>query len=198
MPVNSAIQGIGLSDWEGYASRVASIFSYHNTFFHAEPRLDITDPPTELLGTLDFIISTDVFEHVAPPVNRAFEGAFRLLKPGGGLVLTVPFTKDAETVEHFPTLNEFQLLHSHAGYRILNRRRDGTYEMFDHLVFHGGPGETLEMRVFCESDVITHLQRAGFKNIIVRREHDRRVGVIHREDWSLPITAIKPSNPAHL
>jgi hypothetical protein len=48
-------------------------------------------------------------------------------------------------VEHFPTLNEFQLLHSDAGYRVLNRRRDGTYEVFDNLVFHSGPGETLAL-----------------------------------------------------
>jgi hypothetical protein len=68
-------------------------FSYRNTFFHTEPLIDIIDPPTELLGTLDSVISTDVFEHVVPPVERAFEGAFRLLKPGSALVLTVPFTK---------------------------------------------------------------------------------------------------------
>ena len=194
MSANPSIQGIGLSDWEGYSGDVARLFSYRNTFFHTEPRVDITDPPRDLLGTLDFLISTDVFEHVPPPVDRAFAGAFALLKPGGALVLSVPFHKAAATVEHFPTLNDFQLLRFGEDYYLMNQRRDGTYEMFDRLVFHGGPGETLEMRFFSESDLIAHLARAGFEKIVVHRENDPLSGIIHHhERCSVPITAIKPA-----
>jgi SAM-dependent methyltransferase len=194
MPADRSIQGIGLSDWEGYSDGLARLFSYRNTFFHTEPRVDITDPPRELLGALDFLISTDVFEHVPPPVDRAFAGAFALLKPGGVLVLSVPFHKAAATVEHFPALNDFQLLRFGEDYYLMNQRRDGTYEMFDKLVFHGGPGETLEMRFFSEADLMAYLARAGFEKIVVHREDDPLSGVIHHhERCSVPITAVKPA-----
>jgi hypothetical protein len=40
-------------------------------------------------------------------------------------------------------LNDFQLLRCDEEYYLLNQRRAGTYEMFDKLVFHGGPGAAL-------------------------------------------------------
>jgi len=38
---NKAITGIGLSDAEAYAKPLSHKFSYANTFYHMEPRLDI-------------------------------------------------------------------------------------------------------------------------------------------------------------
>ena len=61
---------------------------------------------SEQYGTYDFILSSDVFEHVAPPVERAFEEAFRLLKPNGFLCITVPSVAD-DTVEYYPDLHEY-------------------------------------------------------------------------------------------
>src|SRR5262249_32352732 len=161
------------------------LFSYRNTFYDAEPRLDITNPPEQLLGTLDFLIASDVFEHVLPPVDPAFSGAFALLKPGGSLIFSVPYTRDAATAEHFPDLGEFKLLNFGGEYCLLNRRADGSLEVRDGLVFHGGPGHTLEMRIFCESDVLERLRRAGFSEVTVHREDEAATGVIHAQDWSL-------------
>jgi SAM-dependent methyltransferase len=192
LAVDRSISGAGLSDWDGYATKLASLFTYTNTFFHAEPMLDITDPPANLFSALDFVISSDVFEHVAPPVDRAFTGAFNLLKPGGAFIFTVPYGKADNTAEHFPHLNDFEVLEFGPDYYLVNRRSDGEYEVFDDLVFHGGGGQTLEMRVFCEADVLRRLQRSGFEEIFIHRENDPAVGVVHREDWSLPITAVKP------
>ena len=48
-------------------------------FLHKEPRLDITSVDASLHGQFDFIISTEVFEHVAAPVSRAFENARDML-----------------------------------------------------------------------------------------------------------------------
>jgi len=192
MPINWRIHGLGLSDWATYADRLARRFSYRNTFFDAEPQLDITDPPPELFNTLDFLIASDVFEHVAPPVDAAFAGAFRLLKPGGKLIFSVPYTIDATTIEHFPTLAEFEILRFGEEHYLLNRRRDSSYELFDKLVFHGGPGQTLEMRIFCEADVVAHLQQTGFGQVVIHREDDPAVGVVHAQGWSLPMTAVRP------
>ena len=98
-PDRTDLRGIGLSDDWRYAEKLPSKLSYRNTFYHREPRLDLTDPPEELVGTLDFLIASDVLEHVAPPVERAFENAFRLLKPAGVFILTVPDAPDTSTLQ---------------------------------------------------------------------------------------------------
>ena len=103
-PTRPDIIGLGMSDWDGYASVLAQKFSYQNTYYHQEPRLDIRDIDPKLEGTMDFVISSDVFEHVPPPVSMAFENARRLLKPNGILVFSTPYSKETETVEHFPEL----------------------------------------------------------------------------------------------
>ena len=192
MAPDPSIRGIGLSDWNEYAARLGDLFSYRNTFFDTEPRLDITAPPAELLGKLDFLIASDVFEHVPRPVERAFAGAFELLKPGGTLILTVPYTTNPETIEHFPELHDPQVLDFGAEFYLVDRRRDGSFPVFDKLVFHGGPGQTMEMRIFCKTDLLTQLERAGFGEIAIRSEDDPEWGVIQPVAWSLPVTAVKP------
>jgi SAM-dependent methyltransferase len=184
--------GIDMSGAATYADRLADKLGYTNTFLHKPPKLDITVPDDNWLGRCDFVISSDVFEHVAPPVGRAFDNVLRLLKPGGVFVLTVPYAKDGETVEHFPELHDYQLA-GQPGQRVLvNTTADGRMQRFDQLVFHGGEGETLEMRVFSESGVLGELQRAGFSDIRVHREPCPEYGIPWLQDWSLPITARRP------
>ena len=103
-PVHPDMRGLGMTDWEGYANRLAEKFSYQNTYYHQEPRLDISavEIPAHHLAN-DFIISSEVFEHVVPPVSRAFENVSKMLKPGGLFILTVPYTNKKETIEHFPS-----------------------------------------------------------------------------------------------
>src|SRR3954470_7760120 len=72
-PHRPDIRGIGMTDWDGYAIPLAKKLGYTNSYYHTEPRLDIVGPPRELDGTLDFLISSEVFEHIPPPVSIAFE-----------------------------------------------------------------------------------------------------------------------------
>ena len=100
-PKNKDIKGFGLSDDLLYAIPLAKKFDYANTFYDREPYFDMTASHPEQYGTYDFILSSDVFEHVAPPVERCFDEAFRLLKPNGFLCITVPSTPaDVETAEY--------------------------------------------------------------------------------------------------
>lgn len=66
-PENKAIRGIGMTEWAGYASLLSKKYSFLETYFHAEPRLDIMDPSTFSYRDLDFIICSEVLEHVLAP-----------------------------------------------------------------------------------------------------------------------------------
>jgi len=191
-PQQRTVRGIGLSDPENYASGLRQKFDYRNTFFHTEPFLDIGgELARQDVESVDFLISSEVFEHVAPPVGVAFANSFRLLKPGGLLILTVPYGRQPETVEHFPELYEFSISHANGEYLLTNRTREGVVQTFDRLVFHGGPGTTLEMRIFAETDLIRHLTAAGFSDIRIHHESVLEYGIYWPEPWSRPISARK-------
>ena len=64
---------------------------------------------------------------------------------------------------------------------------------FDNLVFHGGAGETLEMRVFSEAGVLEELRHAGFEDIRIRAEPHPDFGIRWEYGWSLPISARRPA-----
>ncbi|GAB2503084.1 class I SAM-dependent methyltransferase [Lysobacter humi (ex Lee et al. 2017)] len=177
-PVRPDIYGLGLSDWAVYAKPLARRFAYLNTFYHTAPRLDITAVPDELAGSADFLIATDVFEHVLAPVSRAFEGARRLLRPGGAFIFSVPFVPgDGDAVEHFPMLHDFRIECEAGEYRLVNTRSDGVVESFGDLVFHGGPGSTLEMRLFSRGSLVREFQRAGFSQVTFHAEAEPRWGI---------------------
>ena len=189
-PARPDIRGVGMTDWVGYAKTLAEKFSYQNTYYDQEPRLDISamQIPMHLLGN-DFIISSEVFEHVVPPVSRAFENVAKMLKPAGLFILTVPYTNGKETIEHFPDLYDFTIVKDHESFVLKNKTKDGTIQEFRNLVFHGGPGSTLEMRAFSENAIVQHLKNAGFHAIKIHREPDFPHGVWWPEPWALPISA---------
>jgi SAM-dependent methyltransferase len=196
IPERRDIKGLGMTDWEDYAPKLAEKFDYRNTFYHKEPKLDISD--AELAGNLidssDFIISSDVFEHVVPPISRAFKNAWKILRPGGVFILTVPYAPVPKTIEHFPDLNDFTLIEKDNSYVLRNVTESGAIQEFEQLVFHGGPGSVLEMRVFGEEDLLQHLRDAGFEDTKVYRTPDFLHGVWWPESWSLPISARKATS----
>lgn len=183
------IRGLGLSDAEAYARPLARKFAYENTYFHKAPRLDITalDPARE--GRYDFLIASDVFEHVVPPVARAFANARRLLKPGGKFIFTVPFEHEGEPIEHFPDLHDWTLAEVAGRFTLTNVTRDGRRQSFADLVFHGGPGSTLEMRVFSRSSVARAFADAGFAQVRFANDTYLPFGIHWPEPWSVPIVA---------
>jgi SAM-dependent methyltransferase len=190
-PVLKGVRGIGMSDSPQLAERLAEKLDYTNTFYHQAPRFDVTNPDPQDFGRYDFILTSEVMEHVPPPVERAFENLFRLLKPDGLLIMTTPYTLGGRTKEHFPELHEFTLTSLGEKTVLVNRRRDGYIEVFEDLVFHGGPGSTVEMRVFTEESLRANLLEAGFSSVRVASENVPEFGIEHAETWSLPIVARK-------
>jgi SAM-dependent methyltransferase len=183
------IRGVGISDDPRYAQPLAAVFDYENTQFHEEPRLDITAVPPERVGSYDFVVASEVFEHVVTPVDRAFRGARALLKPGGVLVFTVPFSLDDDTVEHFPDLHDWRLEESAGRWRLHNVTADGRAQSFDDLIFHGGPGSTLEMRLFSRTGLERAFLDAGFGRVRIAADPCPRFGIEWREPWSVPMVA---------
>lgn len=192
-PARPDLIGLGLTDWEGYAAPLAGTLGYTNTYLHQAPQLDITAVDRGRAGSLDFLIASDVFEHVEPPAAVAFDNARLLLRPGGVLLFTVPYLPSSaatETKEHFPDLYQYRLVRQPDGAMILeNTTREGAVTVYQDLVFHGGDGFTLEMRVFAEEALVKEFHRAGFRTVTIYHEPNFTHGIYHAEAWSLPIAA---------
>ncbi len=186
-PVRRDIVGVGLSDALVYANPLAEKLSYTNTFYDTAPRLDITDPEWGSMRPLDFLIASDVFEHVAPPVEAAFRNARRLLKRGGTFVFSVPYGL-GETTEHFPGLHEFRLEKDGERFVLVNRTVAGVVERHDDLVFHGGPGSTLEMRVFGLRHLYRLFRASGFTGPCLLDAQVPEFGIGHSDEvFSIPM-----------
>jgi SAM-dependent methyltransferase len=192
-PRRPQLSGMGMSCWNGYAAPLSRLTGFRNTFYHQEPRLDITHIEDTDLRSLDFIISSDVFEHIEPPVDRAFSNVRKLLDDDGVFVFSAPFVapgeKDVPTVEHYPDLFDYEIIKNNDTFVLKNTTKDGRVQRFDHLVFHGGPGTTLEMRLFSESSVIAALVNAGFSDISIYTGADLAHGIYWRDQCSIPIAA---------
>jgi SAM-dependent methyltransferase len=183
------IAGLGLSDAHAYSVPLSTIFDYENTYYHAEPRLDIGDIAGDRIGRYDFLIASDVFEHVTPPVSRAFTNARRLLRTGGKFIFTVPFTLEDQTREHYPDLHEWSVDETDGHWTLTNHTVDGRIETFRDLVFHGGPGSTLEMRLFSRAALEDEFRQAGFARVRIADEAYLPFGIHWPEPWSVPMVA---------
>jgi SAM-dependent methyltransferase len=165
---------IGMSDNILLGNRLSDIFNYTNTYYHMEPKLDIYDCENHY-DKYDFMISSDVFEHINPypGLDIAFKNLYRMLKDDGFIIFSVPFVYNETTIEHYPNLYNYKIVYEVDGngkdgkgeYILYNRTLDGKYETFRNLIFHGGPGSTLELRLFCQKDLIDRFTNAGFRKI---------------------------------
>ena len=191
LPRIKSLRGLGISDSDSYARLLEEKLGYRNTFFHREPRLDISSVPDSECGRYDFVLSSEVFEHVAPPVETAFQNIARMLRPNGVLVFTVPYSLNPSTEEHFPDLHEYNVTRLGDRQVLVNRTPDGRIQVFEELIFHGGEGSTLEMRVFSEADLRGLIQRAGFSSVHIHSEEYPEFGIVRSGFCSLPIVARK-------
>lgn len=196
LPRRPGLRGIGLTDWPGYADVFAERFDYTNTALHQEPRLDLLDPGAAPFRDLDFLIASDVFEHVDPPVSRAFENALGLLRPGGLLLLTVPYRPRPDTQEHFPELFDYRLVERDDALVLVNTTRDGREQVFERLTFHGGYGHTLELRLFGRGALRRDLEAAGFETVTFHERPCFAHGVWWPGGLSYPVTARRPAPPS--
>jgi SAM-dependent methyltransferase len=109
-PVSKNVDCIGMSDSDNYAIPLSAKLNYTNTFYHKIPKLDIANIASDSVYCADVIISTDVFEHVPPPVQIAFDNIYKLLKNNGICIFSVPYKIHGDTDEHFKELFNYKIL----------------------------------------------------------------------------------------
>ncbi|MFZ1075874.1 MAG: methyltransferase domain-containing protein [Nitrosotalea sp.] len=96
-PINKSIKILETSGYRSYPKYLTEKFDYYNPKFSDDPKL-LDENPKEFADVenlqyekdfFDYVISSDVFEHVRRD-NVAFENIYNVLKPGGLFVLTAP------------------------------------------------------------------------------------------------------------
>lgn len=188
----SRSRGIGLSCSSSYAPYLEEKFEYTNTFFDREPQLDINNPSN--YDNLDFVISSDVFEHTCPPAIAAFQGSNRILKRKGLLFLTVPYNFNEHTIEHYPECTGYRKIDLENGRKAVELRlRDGPTILDKNPVWHGGQGNTLEMRSYCRKHLLECLKDSSFEILEEFPYGVPSFGIVTKmhENWALPIVARK-------
>jgi len=170
-------RGIALSDEEGVVKRLARSLNYENTYYHKEPLLDLRNIDGNQKESLDYIVCSEVLEHIVQPIEDATRNIFHLLKKGGFAIITVPYNtggpQDGPTIEHFPDLYDFDIFrsgnHEQRGVQdsqvLVNITKDGERQEFADLAFHGGEGVNLEMRQFTKKSLTDLLLESGFSRV---------------------------------
>ena len=114
------------------------------------------------------------------------------MKKGGSLIFSVPYTLENEKIqEHFDGLHDFKILNDGDEYYLENIDKNGLKRVYRDLIFHGGSGTTLEMRVFALSELIQNLKDAGVSKIEILSEPLIEMGIYWKDPWSIPILAKK-------
>jgi SAM-dependent methyltransferase len=190
-PILKSVRGLGLSDSTVYSAGLERHFTYTNTFYDRDPCFDLARPDEKEFGNYDFVICSDVLEHVPAPVERAFATLARLLKPSGALILTVPYSLDVGSVEHFPEMAASGLAEVDGRTVLVGRSGSGEFRVFDQLRFHGGSGATLERRIFSEASIRAGLAAAGLPMVRFDAAGNRGFGVVFDGPCSLPVIAAR-------
>jgi SAM-dependent methyltransferase len=113
---------------------------------------DLTDLPVAD-GTFDLVLCSHVFEHI-PDDAKAMSEIARILRPGGALILQVPYSDDMEQTDEDPTVTDPQ-------------ERERRWGQFDHVRYYG-------------RDIRDRLERAGFDVKMVRVSSVLDPGEMHR------------------
>jgi hypothetical protein len=93
--------------------------------------------------------------------------------------------------EHFPDLHEYRVAPLGDAAVLINRRRDGSLEIREDLTFHGGGGDTLEMRRFGVAGVRASALAAGFREVHFWNDNVPELGILFDADVSQPFLARK-------
>lgn len=97
---------------------------------------------------------------------------------GGILVLSVPYDKTlTQCKEHYPNCKSYKVLNENGHTKVIIEYENYTSEATSPC-FHGGPGNTLEMRIFSLSELVDFIQSIGFA-VEIYENDVREFGIIY-------------------
>jgi SAM-dependent methyltransferase len=126
--------GCGKKPYAAYLSNVTSYIGLDMPFsMHGHSDIDVFGTGLDLpfaAGSFDNILCTEVLEHTAQPVV-ALREMYRVVKPGGSLLLTVPFSEQLheEPYDFYRfTIHGIRTLLNSSGWQIIRiHKRGGTF-----------------------------------------------------------------------
>lgn len=107
-------------------------------------------------NSFDICTCTEVFEHV-PDDIKGFHEIYRVIKPGGLFLFTVPLSNHTRTIERASLDDEGKLIYIEKP------------EYHDDLI--RGPGSVLCFRNY-GVDIVERLEMAGFKKVVIMSSQD--------------------------
>lgn len=167
-----SLRGIGISDDIKIASKLVSKFSYVNTYYHQAPKLNLCSVDEQWLESSQFVICSDVLEHVPAPAETALRGLHSILQPGGVAVISVPYKPEGVTDEFYPELDRYEVIDSN----VVWHDNSGTKHVDSSPEFHGGAGQTLAFRLWSLPGLLEALMNCGFSHVSVMK-CDENLGV---------------------
>jgi SAM-dependent methyltransferase len=160
--VNWSINILGIGDDVNLSIALSQKYSYTNTHFDKFPKLDIRTPPVDLIDFCDVVICSDVLEHVDKNVELAIKGIYKILKPGGFAIISVPINTGIDkNLEYFPDLDTWEV----SGNYIKWINTMGETNVDKSPEWHGGRGQTLAFRQWSAKELVDDLTMAGFHDI---------------------------------
>lgn len=156
-----SIRGLGTSDDIKIVKQLVNKFDYVNTYYHKGPKLDLTNVDPQWRECAQFVICSDVLEHVPPPTHSALEGLFSVVASGGAAIISIPYTTADATIEFYPELERYEV----EGNQVVWHDSNGVRHIDDSPEFHGGAGQTLAFRVWSLAKFEEALLRVGFSQI---------------------------------
>ncbi len=159
----SGLSAIGISDSEVYAQVLERGLDYRNTFLHKAPYLDLCDPNSVAQYTaLDLIICSDVLEHTRQPPSVILNSLWRMLRPGGLVILSAPTYQMPESIERYYGAKTVRVVERDNQRIVEWEDGNGVCHIDPAPRFHGGSGDTLEMRIISHRELLSAAERAGF------------------------------------
>jgi SAM-dependent methyltransferase len=153
--------GIGIGDDWRLARLLHQHFAYTNSHLDRFPVLDLCQIPDHTRSSVEFVVCSDVLEHVRPPLSEALNGLYSLVKPGGFAVVTVPLHSTQDEAELYKDLVSYEF----ANKTLLWKDSMGHDHADSNPTLHEGEGLVLVFRTFSHRSIVSCLLQAGFASV---------------------------------
>jgi SAM-dependent methyltransferase len=171
---------LGVSDAPQVAEFLSGLdkVSYTNTFYDAAPKLDIARPSWRYKKRNHLVVCSDVLEHVMHPIGSSIRGLYSLLRPGGFVIATVPYSYSDINREHYPWMVSYKARHlGDDKWDVVGLDSNSIERVVNNPVFHGGPGNTLEMRLLSRQVLLNEFVSSGFEDVNLDENDSPSIGV---------------------